>query len=763
MVEKIKKVVDTIEDALNNPNKEQPFAELGLKEDEYLKIKEILGRRPTDAELAMYSVMWSEHCSYKSSKIHLKKFGQKMNEKMKENLLVGMGENAGVVDIGNGMAVTFKAESHNHPSFVEPFQGAATGVGGIVRDIIAMGARPIAVMDQLRFGDITHEDSKRVIPGVVAGISHYGNCLGLPNIGGDTEFDSSFQGNPLVNALCLGVLKHEEIHTSAASGNGAKIILFGARTGGDGIGGASILASESFSEEGESKRPSVQVGDPFMEKILIECCRELFEKDAVDGIQDLGAAGISCATSEMASGGDGGMHIDLDTVLLRDPTLNPGEILMSESQERMMAAVPVDKLNLFIEVVQKWDVEYSIIGQVNDSGRLTIDCQGERIVDIDPKTAAVDSPVYERPFAKPDWQDELNSKNVAGLVDTQINSDQLKGEILQVLANPNNASKSWITSQYDRFVLGNTRFAMPSKAGVIRVGEKTGVVLATDGNCKYMKLNPQNGAKRALVDAYLNVACTGAKPLAITDCLNFGNPERPENMWQLVEAIDGLSDACLELEIPVTGGNVSLYNTTGEDESINPVVNIGLLGKIDDIEKVISSYFIKPNTDNLAVILLEPNNSDDSENIQYLNGSSWADSIKSHFGGNIPDINLEDTKNIGHALNKLVDQKLLKSATKISNGGLIITLLKAALIDSVGLNFEDISLLDQTSLFMEKPNRIILSCHMENVDSIQKIANDFNLKTQKIASLTNDKIVKCDKFEFTFEELNQVFNNIKFN
>ncbi|MDR0950276.1 MAG: phosphoribosylformylglycinamidine synthase II, partial [Candidatus Ancillula sp.] len=326
--------MDTIEDTKLNPNKEQPWAALGLKPEEFEKVKQVLGRRPTDSELAMYSVMWSEHCSYKSSKIHLKKFG-KQTEKMKEHLMVGMGENAGVVDIGQGWAVTFKAESHNHPSYVEPFQGAATGVGGIVRDIMAMGARPIACMDQLRFGDPNEDDAKRVIPGVVSGIAHYGNCLGLPNIGGDLEFDKSFNGNPLVNALCLGKLRHEDIHTSGASGNGYKVVLFGARTGGDGIGGASILASETFEEGGPTKRPSVQVGDPFMEKVLIECCLDLYKEGVVEGIQDLGAAGISCATSEMASMGDGGMHIQLEKVLLREE-LTPQDILMSESQERMM-------------------------------------------------------------------------------------------------------------------------------------------------------------------------------------------------------------------------------------------------------------------------------------------------------------------------------------------------------------------------------------------------------------------------------------------
>ncbi|MGH3587928.1 MAG: AIR synthase-related protein, partial [Pseudonocardia sp.] len=401
--------LDTVERAASTPDEAQPFAELGLKPDEYQRIRDLLGRRPTAAELAMYSVMWSEHCSYKSSKVHLKKFGDRVTDEMKKHLLVGIGENAGVVDVGDGWAVTFKVESHNHPSFVEPYQGAATGVGGIVRDIISMGARPVAVMDQLRFGAVDHPDTARVVHGVVSGVGGYGNSLGLPNIGGELVFDASYQGNPLVNALCVGVLRHEDIHLANASGAGNKVILFGARTGGDGIGGASILASETFEDGVPAKRPSVQVGDPFMEKVLIECCLELYAAQVVEGIQDLGAAGISCATSELASNGDGGMHVWLDDVLLRDPTLNAGEILMSESQERMMAVVTPEKLDEFLAITGKWDVETAVVGEVNGSGRLTIDHHGQRIVDVDPRTVAHEGPVYERPYARPAWQDGLQA------------------------------------------------------------------------------------------------------------------------------------------------------------------------------------------------------------------------------------------------------------------------------------------------------------------------------------------------------------------
>ncbi len=485
---------DTVENAAATPEKEQPYAALGLKPDEYEAIKALLGRRPTSGELAMYSVMWSEHCSYKSSKVHLKQFGQKVSDEMKTHLMVGMGENAGVVDVGEGWAVTFKIESHNHPSYIEPFQGAATGVGGIVRDIISMGARPVAVMDALRFGAIDHADTARVVPGVVSGISHYGNCLGLPNIGGETYFDAVYQANPLVNALAVGVLRHEDLHLANARGVGNKVVLFGARTGGDGIGGASILASDTFSEGGPTKRPAVQVGDPFAEKVLIECCLELYRDGLVEGIQDLGAAGISCATSELASNGDGGMVIDLDKVLLRDPSLTAEEILMSESQERMMAIVEPAKLDAFLAMTAKWDVETSVLGEVTDTGRLIIHWRGETIVDVDPTTVAVDGPVYHRPMVRPAWLDALQADS-ASTLPRAADDAALQTEVLRVLGSANLADASWITNQYDYYVGGNTALAVPDDGGMIRVDEESGlgVALATDANGRYCQLDPYVG------------------------------------------------------------------------------------------------------------------------------------------------------------------------------------------------------------------------------------------------------------------------------
>lgn len=708
---------DTIQDAAATPDQEMPYRELGLKDEEYASIKELLGRRPTNAELAMYSVMWSEHCSYKSSKIHLKQFGTKVTPQMKEHLLVGMGENAGVVDIGDGWAVTYKVESHNHPSFVEPYQGAATGVGGIVRDIISMGARPVAVMDQLRFGAVDHPDTARVVHGVVAGVGGYGNCLGLPNIGGETEFDSSYQENPLVNALCVGVLRHDDIHLANASGAGNKVVLFGARTGGDGIGGASILASESFEDGMPAKRPSVQVGDPFMEKVLIECCLDLFAQDLVLGIQDLGAAGISCATSELASNGDGGMHVDLENVLLRDPTLTAGEILMSESQERMMAVVAPDKLEAFTEVIAKWDVEAAVIGEVNGSGRLTIDHFGERIVDVDPRTVAHEGPTYDRPYARPAWQDDLNADTSERLA-RPASASELADQVRAVVTSVNQASTSWVTSQYDRFVRGGTALAQPDDAGVIRVDEATGrgVAISTDANGRFTKLDPATGAAQALAESYRNVCTVGATPLAVTDCLNFGSPEDPDAMWQLVEAITGLADACQVMGIPVTGGNVSLYNSHGKvkgliDSSINPTPVVGVLGVMDDVRRANPSGWFE---EGLAVIAL-------GATADELDGSAWTRVVHDHLGGLPPRVDLEAEMALGRVLLALSQadgpdgEKIVRAAHDVSNGGLIQTLVDSVLRHGVGasINLAGLEGRDEvddfTALFSESGARAVVA------------------------------------------------------
>jgi len=701
---------DTVANATATPEREQPYAALGLTESEYLSIREILGRRPTSGELAMYSVMWSEHCSYKSSKKYLRQFGEKTTEKMRKNLMVGMGENAGVVDVGEGWAVTFKVESHNHPSFIEPFQGAATGVGGIVRDIISMGARPVAVMDQLRFGAIDDPDTARVVHGVVSGISFYGNCLGLPNIGGETWFDPVYQGNPLVNALSVGVLRHEDLHLANARGVGNKVVLFGARTGGDGIGGASILASDTFSEGGPTKRPAVQVGDPFAEKVLIECCLELFAGELVEGIQDLGAAGISCATSELASNGDGGMFIELDRVLLRDPSLTAEEILMSESQERMMAVVTPEKLEGFLAVTAKWDVETSVLGEVTDTGRLIINWHGEEIVNVLPRTVAVDGPVYDRPVAYPSWIDALQADSASRLPKATT-PEELREQAVALLGSPNLASKEWVTNQYDRYVGGNTALSFPDDGGMIRVDEGSGLgfAIASDANGRYCQLDPRQGAKLALAEAYRNVAVTGATPVAVSDCLNFGSPENPEVMWQFSEAVEGMSDGCLELEIPVTGGNVSFYNQTGS-EPIHPTPVAAVLGVIDDVAKRIPSGW-QDEGNNIYLLGITR---------EELDGSAWAGVIHDHLGGHPPLVDFKAEAALAALIRAGGSQSILASAHDLSDGGLMQALAEAVLRFGVGARVWITEIMQRdgvdatAALFSESTGRVIVSVPRED-------------------------------------------------
>jgi phosphoribosylformylglycinamidine synthase len=699
--------IDTVENAAKTPDTELPWAELGLKQNEFDEVVKVLGRRPTGAELAMYSVMWSEHCSYKSSKNHLRQFGDKVTEEMKKDMLVGIGENAGVTNLGDGWAVTFKIESHNSPSFVEPYQGAATGIGGIVRDIISMGARPVAVMDPLRFGAIDHPDTARVMHGAVAGIGGYGNSLGLPNIGGEMVFDSVYQGNPLVNALAVGVMRHEDIRLANASGKGNKVVLFGARTGGDGIGGASVLASESFDDTKPSKRPAVQVGDPFAEKVLIECCLELFKGSLVEGIQDLGAAGISCATSELASNGDGGMEVELTSVLLRDPTLTPGEILMSESQERMMAVVTPENIAAFEAVMDKWAVEYSWLGEVTDTGRLIITWDGEVIVDVDPRTVAHDGPVYDRPYARPEWQDSLQADTFTGSVQDAgrpAAPAELAAAVTELVASPNLCSKDWITNQYDRYVGGNTAMAFPDDAGVVRVDEETGlgVALATDANGRYTYLDPYHGAQLALAEAYRNVATSGAVPMAVSDCLNFGSPEDPDVMWQLAEAIRGLSDACMELGIPVTGGNVSLYNQTGTTP-IHPSPVVAVLGKLDDVARRTPSGW---REDGQAIYLLGTTAAE-------LDGSEWAN-LRGHLGGQPPKVDLAAERALGEILINASRDGMIDSAHDLSEGGLAAALVESSLRYGVGARIALQDVLDRdgvdlfTALFSETQGRAVV-------------------------------------------------------
>src|SRR4051794_10613144 len=704
---------DTVQRALSTSDELQPHTELGLKDDEYERIRQILGRRPTASELAMYSIMWSEHCSYKSSKVHLRQFGEKTPPNTR--MLAGIGENAGVVQISDDLAVTFKVESHNHPSFVEPYQGAATGVGGIVRDILAMGARPIAVMDPLRFGAHDHPDTARVLPGVVAGIGGdghrprpphngggvvadparvlpgvvagiggYGNCLGLPNIGGEIVFDPTYQGNPLVNALSIGVLPVSRLQHKEAAGVGNVVVLLGARTGRDGIGGVSVLASATFDEEAEQRRPSVQVGDPFMEKLLIESCLELYDAGLVAGIQDLGGAGLTCALTETAAAAGTGMRVWLERVPLREASMSPTEILASESQERMLLIVTPDNLGRVLAVAEKWGVWATAIGEVTapdadgTPGRLVISWNEHVVVDVPPGSLADDGPVYARPIREPADLILLQADR-AETLPRPSTPDELRATVLRMIASPNLCDKGWVTEQYDRYVLGNTVLAQPEDAGVLRIDEPTGlgVALSVDGNGRFARLDPYEGARLALAEAYRNVVVTGAEPAAVTDCLNFGSPEDPAVMWQFAEAVRGLADGCLQLGTPVTGGNVSFYNQTGA-AAIHPTPVVGVLGVFDDVARRIPMGFPAPPTpDGDLLFLLGDTRCE-------LSGSEWAWVIHGHLGGRPPKVDLAHEQALGELLARASRAGHISAAHDLSEGGLAQVLVESCLRRNIG-------------------------------------------------------------------------------
>ncbi|MFI5780184.1 phosphoribosylformylglycinamidine synthase subunit PurL [Nocardia sp. NPDC051570] len=747
--------VDTVSAAAANPDTPQPYKELGLKDDEYARIREILGRRPTDAELAMYSVMWSEHCSYKSSKVHLRYFGETTTDEMRKSMLAGIGENAGVVDIGDGWAVTFKVESHNHPSYVEPYQGAATGVGGIVRDIMAMGARPIAVMDQLRFGAADHPDTRRVVDGVVRGVGGYGNSLGLPNVGGETVFDASYQGNPLVNALCAGVMRVEDLHLAFASGTGNKIILFGARTGLDGIGGVSVLASDTFSGDesgtGRKKLPSVQVGDPFAEKVLIECCLELYHAGLVVGIQDLGGAGLSCATSELAAAGDGGMRVELDLVPQRAANMTPAEILSSESQERMCAVVTPENVDAFMAVCRKWDVLATVIGEVTDGDRLVITWHGDTVVDVPPRTVAHQGPVYERPVRRPAEQDAL----IADTPDTLARpktGDELRATLLKMIASPQLCSRRWITEQYDRYVRGNTVLAEHADAGVIRIDEESGrgIALATDASGRYTKLDPYTGAQLALAEAFRNVASTGATPKAVTNCLNFGSPEDPGVMWQFQQAVRGLADGCVALGIPVTGGNVSFYNQTGQT-AILPTPVVGVLGVIDDVHRRIPTGFGAEPGETLILL---------GDTRDEFGGSIWAQVEHDHLGGVPPKVDLAREQLLAEVLTAGSRDGMISAAHDLSEGGLVQTVVESALAGEIGCRIvlpEDAD--PFVTLFSESAGRVLVAVPRSEETRFTKMCDARELPWARIgvADSGTDSVEVQGQFSVPLAELRAAF------
>ncbi len=751
---------DTVDKAARTPEELQPHTDLGLKDDEYDRIRQILGRRPTASELAMYSIMWSEHCSYKSSKVHLRQFGEKTPQNTR--MLAGIGENAGVVQISDELAVTFKVESHNHPSFVEPYQGAATGVGGIVRDILAMGARPVAVMDPLRFGAADHPDTARVLPGVVAGIGGYGNCLGLPNIGGEIVFDPCYQGNPLVNALSIGVLPVARLQHKEAAGVGNVVVLIGARTGRDGIGGVSVLASATFSEGDTERRPSVQVGDPFMEKLLIESCLELYDAGLVVGIQDLGGAGLTCALTETAAAAGTGMRVWLERVPLREASMSPTEILASESQERMLLIVAPDKLQEVFQVAEKWGVWATAIGEVTPSdtagqpGRLVISWNDFIVVDVPPGSLADDGPVYARPIREPGDLILLQADR-AETLPRPGTPDELRETLLRMIASPNLCDKSWVTEQYDRYVLGNTVLAQPEDAGVLRIDERTGlgVALSVDGNGRFARLDPYEGARLALAEAYRNVAVTGAEPAAVTDCLNFGSPEDPAVMWQFAEAVRGLADGCQELGIPVTGGNVSFYNQTGA-AAINPTPVVGVLGILDDVARRVPMGFPPPPTAEGDLLFLL------GETRCELSGSEWAWVTHGHLGGRPPKVDLAQEMALGRLLARSAQAGHVSAAHDLSDGGLAQVLVESCLRRNIGAR---VAVPDQELnspfvwLFSESAGRALVAIPRGHDIAFTALAAEMGVACTAIGITSEEPVLEVlDQFSVPLDELRTAYS-----
>jgi phosphoribosylformylglycinamidine synthase subunit PurL len=669
-------------------------AEHGLTAEEYARVKQILGREPNITELGIFSVMWSEHCSYKSSKVHLKRLPTR------GRLVVqGPGENAGVVDIGDGLVAAFKIESHNHPSYVEPFQGATTGVGGILRDIFTMGARPIAVLDSLRFGEITASKhtcegeaakNRRILDGVIRGIANYGNCFGVPTVGGEVCFEPCYSQNPLVNALALGIARKEDLFFAKAKGTGNPVIYVGAKTGRDGIHGASLLASAEFTEESKQKRPNVQVGDPFLEKLLLEACLEAMQTGAVVAIQDMGAAGLTCSTTEMASRGGTGIEIDLAKVPQRETGMTPYEIMLSESQERMLLVAEKDREHEVLGVFKKWGLDAMVVGQVTDGGLMRVKDHGKVVAEIPAHPLAEEGPVYNRPIAAPAPRIETEKDWFA----FALEGTNLTVNFVKLLSSPAIASKRWITEQYDTSVRTNT-LAGPgaSDAAVVRIKDpKTGAVkralaLSTDGNGRWCQLNPRVGAMHAVAEAARNVACSGARPIAATNCLNFGSPEKPEVMWQFSQAIDGLGEACTALGTPITGGNVSFYNET-LGKSIYPTPVIGVLGVIEDVSHVLKIAFREEGD---LILLLDGSTSiAGAQHAAPLLGtqrefssSEYSKTIGGIIAGEPPSIHLAAEKRLIDCLVALVADGSVQSAHDVSDGGIAVTLAESCFASSV--------------------------------------------------------------------------------
>jgi phosphoribosylformylglycinamidine synthase subunit PurL len=728
-------------------------AEHGLSVSEYARVQQILGREPNITELGIFSVMWSEHCSYKSSKVHLKRLP------VRGKLVVqGPGENAGVVDIGDGLVAAFKIESHNHPSFVEPFQGATTGVGGILRDIFTMGARPIAILDSLRFGPITSSETssaavsaetmaknRRILDGVIRGVANYGNSFGVPTIGGEVSFEPCYSQNPLVNALALGIAKKEDLFFAKARGTGNPVIYVGAKTGRDGIHGASLLASAEFTEESQQKRPNVQVGDPFVEKLLLEACLETMATGAVVAIQDMGAAGLTCSTTEMASRGGTGIEIDLARVPQRETGMTPYEIMLSESQERMLLVAEKGREMEVLQVFKKWGLDAVVVGEVADGGLLRVKNHGRIVAEIPAHPLAEEGPVYQRPMARPARREESTADWFTFAPEKKNLTENFK----RLLASPAISSKRWITEQYDTMVRTNT-LAVPGAgdAAVVRIkGTKRALALATDGNGRWCQLNPRLGAMHAVAEAARNVACSGAQPIAATNCLNFGSPEKPEVMWQFSEAIDGLAAACHELETPITGGNVSFYNET-LGTSIYPTPVIGILGVMEDAAHVLKLEF---RNEGDIIILLDgldaadsaatPRENDSGASREF-SSSEYSKTIAGIVAGQPPAIDLSAEKRLQQCLVALASALAVQSAHDVSDGGLAVTLAESCFpAANLGASIKlDERAPAEFALFGERGARAVVSVATSSLDAVLQMAREYGVNVAHLGQVTGDAI-----------------------
>lgn len=713
---------------------------LALTEDEYKKICETLGRDPSPAELAMYGAMWSEHCSYKSSKVFLKTMPTEG-----PRVIMGPGESAGIIDIGDDMVCVFKLESHNHPSFVEPFQGAATGVGGIVRDIISAGARPIAILDPLRFGDPSKFPTMHLVDGVVHGISQYGNSIGIPTVGGEVRFDPCYQGNPLVNVMAIGIGHVDDVQRARAEGVGNVAILFGSRTGRDGIGGVSVLASRPFDEAAEAKRPSVQVGDPFMEKVIIEVSLELAQRGLLVGLQDLGGAGFCCATSETASRAETGLLVELDKVALRESDMEAFEILTSESQERMLAIVKPEDVQEALEVCERWGAWAAPVATVVEGKNLKVEYQGIEVADVPARSLADEGPTYNREVRRPDWIDALNADDPMRLAAPK----DLGEALLQLLASPDICDKSWVHQQYDSVVQRRTLQGPGGDAAVLRLdGTSRALAVSTDGNGRFGQLDPREGGRLAVSESARNVACTGARPIAITNCLNFGNPEFAEVMWQFKETVDGISDACRALKTPVTGGNVSFYNQTG-DTQIHPTAIIGVVGLLEDATHQVGNSW----SDDRNVILL-------GETQPELGGSAWAWTAHGHLGGRPPESRLDEEARLIDLLATLAEKRLLDSAHDCSDGGVAVAVAEMAINSGIGANlkhFDTGSHPPHSILFSETAARAVITTDDSN--AVIALAEQFNVPTRVLGKTGGDRLKIGELIDVDVESISSAWRD----